>query len=69
MVNEETVKFEVELPKGLHEAIMLMCNTFDDDPNDFIVRALVNDIEATGDNLFERYIDDFRNKIMKILKA
>lgn len=66
---DETVKVEVELPKGLHDAIMLMCDTFDDDPNEFIVRALVDDVEATGDNLFVGYVNDLREKVMKILRG
>jgi hypothetical protein len=41
----EKVKVELLIPEPVHRAIKVICETFDDDPNDYMARAIVGGIE------------------------
>ena len=66
---DETVKFEVELPKNLSEALRIFCIKFEYDGNEVIEDALTGFFEARMADNYEQYLDRIRGTIERLLEG
>lgn len=69
MSQTETVKVELKLPEPIYRAVKVICETFLDDPHDYMVRAIRGGIDSDITNNFEAWSCLFTKRIEAILES
>jgi len=69
MSQPDRVKVELLIPEAVNRAIKVICETFNDDPQEYMVRAIEGMIDADIGNNFESFNRTFTDRIKKILES
>lgn len=69
MSQPETARIELNIPEPVYRAVKVICETFLDDPHDYMVRAIRGAIDSDLNCNFEAFYQDFCKRIETILES